>query len=989
MATYRYRQKPIRRLGGPSPAHRLAYQMGAQVQEAPRRAATCLLAKLAYQAADRIEVAPAYERHLASVAVAPDRRVYDYRGKRGVHGTRVLVPDDAPEWARDPATLLMRADLAEKRRDAVLALSLDIMLPREPRIDVASRHLDGFLERQFVSRGLAVVRTIHLYGTLVDPSVPAVAEKLKREGVLDLPRYRLDDVPAVAPAVGPHVVVVRRRGCEQWAVYQPHAHAIATVRPLLKAGFGSTKSRDVWKKRFLYAGRQGWEAAYNDALGEAGVAERVSAAAKWKQHPWDAATPQRTERDPALTQLCVQGGHHAALRGKATQNTGDRIMPTDFNVMIASLQRSHRMPPGEFRSRFGAAVDLLEAFEGKAVEFYEGPGRTLHYNLVDGVTITSEHREVWSGLHDALLYYIEHRYDRFDPVTLRVIDDADDVAAPQASHDPAPAEAGAADPVPPAPHPTAPVPIYTVEHDGTAASALRRVAELMRDGVTVSAVGAELRWSDREGRITERDRAAFEIHDQTIRQMVSAQDAGRRDERRRRDAVDRLVDTAATAMMTQAASGAAFRLTARGAIACTPNTAVPPDEYRRWTGHHERIFERFSQLSAAAEVTALRQRVATLEAERCAANRLAEDLACARAERDGMAAETRRLLAALREEAERRTAAERLLAAAAVPRPAAGPSASLPEGRIREEADRLTERRLGDILAAVPAAAKAFLPHVRQEAAAMRIFLLIEHLCAVIEKRTADAETARAERNRARDEAERAQRRYEQLTAWGRDLIGRLCRRLTRLAGLDVLWERAVQAIASDRQAPPVAAFVDACSAPGKAAPPPKSMPVAEKPAAQPVPVRAAAPVLADADDFDGDAPHVEHRPNREAMEADRAVRAAVATYVTGLTPRGEPITDVAVESRDLRAAMARLEALDPVLAFRTLDELHAHALKRTRCRPLHQHLAEGRQRAALQIGHTRGFGRVLRPSESAEIQDIVRREELSRQPRHRGERVR
>lgn len=86
---------------------------------------------------------------------------HDYRLKGGVVETRVVAPDDAPDWAFDPARLWASAEAAERRRNATVARDFQIALPHE--LGEAQRsELVAALARALVDRyGFAVQASIH------------------------------------------------------------------------------------------------------------------------------------------------------------------------------------------------------------------------------------------------------------------------------------------------------------------------------------------------------------------------------------------------------------------------------------------------------------------------------------------------------------------------------------------------------------------------------------------------------------------------------------------------------------------------------------------------------------------------------------------------------------------------------------------------------------------------------------------------------------
>ena len=90
--------------------------------------------------------------------------VHDYERKRGVVSADLVLPEQAPEWARDRAALWNAAELAEKRVNSVVAREFEIALPAEltaaQRRDLAIDFAQELVDRH----GLAADVAIHAPG---------------------------------------------------------------------------------------------------------------------------------------------------------------------------------------------------------------------------------------------------------------------------------------------------------------------------------------------------------------------------------------------------------------------------------------------------------------------------------------------------------------------------------------------------------------------------------------------------------------------------------------------------------------------------------------------------------------------------------------------------------------------------------------------------------------------------------------------------------
>ena len=90
--------------------------------------------------------------------------IHDYRRKGGVESAAVILPDNAPEWARDRAQLWNAAEQAEKRKNSTVAREFVIALPAE--LSPAEREkLAHDFARELVKRhGCAADVAIHAPG---------------------------------------------------------------------------------------------------------------------------------------------------------------------------------------------------------------------------------------------------------------------------------------------------------------------------------------------------------------------------------------------------------------------------------------------------------------------------------------------------------------------------------------------------------------------------------------------------------------------------------------------------------------------------------------------------------------------------------------------------------------------------------------------------------------------------------------------------------
>jgi len=186
-----------------------------------------LSAKTIGRSAGRSATAAAAYRSGVEIADARTGQTHDYTRKAGVLHSEIMAPTDAPDWAHDRSALWNAVEAAEKRKDAQLCREMVVALPAELDADQQLGLVRGFVQEQFVARGMVADLAVH------------------------------------APS---------REGDER----NHHAHILLTMRSLGPDGFGG-KNRDWNQKSVLEGWRSAWEKSANHALDLAGRSERIDA----------------------------------------------------------------------------------------------------------------------------------------------------------------------------------------------------------------------------------------------------------------------------------------------------------------------------------------------------------------------------------------------------------------------------------------------------------------------------------------------------------------------------------------------------------------------------------------------------------------------------------------------------------------------------------------------------------------------------------------
>lgn len=154
----------------------------------------------------------------------------DYRHKSGVVSAHLMLPEAAPDWARDRSKLWNAVEAKETRKNSQLAREIIVSLPHELTSDQARELVLSWARTNFVDMGMAVDVAIH------DPDPGDYGNR------------------------------------------NTHAHVMATVREFDEVepdGWAKTKNR-TWNDRQLLEGwRESWADEQNAALEAAGSDARV------------------------------------------------------------------------------------------------------------------------------------------------------------------------------------------------------------------------------------------------------------------------------------------------------------------------------------------------------------------------------------------------------------------------------------------------------------------------------------------------------------------------------------------------------------------------------------------------------------------------------------------------------------------------------------------------------------------------------------------
>lgn len=212
---------------------------------------------------------------------------HDYSRKSGIEHTMIIVPDAAPEWMQDRASLWNAVEAKETRKNSVVAREWEIALPHELDAD-QRRELAADFARALVER----------YGVVADVALHAPG----REG--DQRNH--------------------------------HAHILTTTRSVGPGGLkAKTRVLDAAKTGGveIEAMREHWAEITNAALERAGRDERID------HRSLDA---QRAEAERAATQARERGDEREVEEQRQRAEALDRSPEPKLGVAAAAMERRAR-----------------------------------------------------------------------------------------------------------------------------------------------------------------------------------------------------------------------------------------------------------------------------------------------------------------------------------------------------------------------------------------------------------------------------------------------------------------------------------------------------------------------------------------------------------------------------------------------------------------------------------------------------------------------
>lgn len=106
-------------------------------------------------------VAAAAYRHACRLQDERTGQICDYSRKGGIAHSEIMAPDHTPDWMHDRAQLWNAVEKIETRKNSQLSREIQLSLPHELTADQRRDLVRGFVQEQFVDRGMIADVAIH------------------------------------------------------------------------------------------------------------------------------------------------------------------------------------------------------------------------------------------------------------------------------------------------------------------------------------------------------------------------------------------------------------------------------------------------------------------------------------------------------------------------------------------------------------------------------------------------------------------------------------------------------------------------------------------------------------------------------------------------------------------------------------------------------------------------------------------------------------
>lgn len=289
-------------------------------------------------------VAAAAYRHGEKMTDEHTGEIHDYSKKKGVSDSVVLIPDGADKRFLKPEYLFNTIEKCEKRKDAQLALEVNISLPTEMTDEQKKALAVDFCNENFVKKGM----------------------------IADIAFHKLDSE-------------------------NPHFHVMLTTRSLTPDGSGfGQKVREWNSKKQLEGWRKSWADTANEHMQRAGIDARIDhRSLKDQKAELDALPSPTTEQQAQAISLDRPPTIHRGHSGNPErQKRFDALQEVKVSQETKALDHIGQntlkpSPPAPAPSPTASLPDAKQG--GKKAGSAAATGSGSNINLVDETTDKNLH----------------------------------------------------------------------------------------------------------------------------------------------------------------------------------------------------------------------------------------------------------------------------------------------------------------------------------------------------------------------------------------------------------------------------------------------------------------------------------------------------------------------------------------------------------------------------------------------------------------------
>lgn len=88
-------------------------------------------------------------------------KIHDYYRKKGIEYSEILIPEHAPQWAKDRERLWNEVEKIEKNKNSQVVREINVALPKELSLTEQIKLIKDFTKKVFVDDGMVADISIH------------------------------------------------------------------------------------------------------------------------------------------------------------------------------------------------------------------------------------------------------------------------------------------------------------------------------------------------------------------------------------------------------------------------------------------------------------------------------------------------------------------------------------------------------------------------------------------------------------------------------------------------------------------------------------------------------------------------------------------------------------------------------------------------------------------------------------------------------------